>query len=61
MLIKNCSLVYCTFAMIVISWQSAHHLNKSSRGTCGLYGAKKLRLFWCIELGVGLPYVTIND
>ncbi len=58
--INNCLYVYGTFAMIAIFWQSAHLLNNSLGGSCGLSGAKKLRLFWCIASGVGLPYITIN-
>ncbi len=61
MFIKSCSSMYGTFVMIAISWQSAHLLNKSLGRSCGLYGAKKFRLFWRFGSGVGLPYVTINQ
>ncbi len=34
--INSCSSVYGAFAMIAISWQSAHLLKNSSGGSCGL-------------------------
>ena len=52
--------MYGTFATIVISWQSVQHLKSISGGSCGLYGARKLRLFRRIVSGVGLPYVVIS-
>jgi hypothetical protein len=36
---------------------SVHRLNRILGGSCGLYAAKKLMLFWRIVSGVGLPYV----
>ena len=53
-------MVYGFLASVAISWASVHCLNSSSGGSCGLYGAKKLTLFWRIASGVGFPYVDAN-
>jgi len=49
--------VYGFLASVAISWMSVHRLNRISGGSCGLYAAKKLTLFWRIASGVGLPYI----
>ena len=56
-LMRSCWVVYGFLASVAISWMSVHHLNRISRGSCGLYAVKKLTLFWRIASGVGLPYV----
>ena len=53
-------MVYGFLASVAISWASVHHLNSISGGSCGLYDAKKLTLFWRIASGVGFPYVDAN-
>ena len=56
-LIRSCWVEYGFLARVVISWTSVHHLKRISGRSCGLYGAKKVMLFWCMASGVGLPYV----
>ena len=50
-------MVYGFLASVAISWTSVHRLSRISGGSCGLYAAKKLTLFWRIASGVGLPYI----
>ena len=50
-------MVYGFLASVTISWASVHCLNRILGGSCGLYAAKKLMLFWHIVSGVGLTYV----
>jgi hypothetical protein len=47
-LIRSCWMVYGFLASVALSWASVHHLNSILGGSCGLYDAKKLTLFWRI-------------
>ena len=51
-LMRSCCVVYRFLARVAISWTSVHLLNRISGGSCGLYTAKKLPLFWRIASGV---------
>ena len=60
-LIRSCWVVYGFLARVAISWTSVHLLNRiSAGGSCGLYGAKNVMLFWRMASGVGLPYVVVS-
>ncbi len=58
--IRSCSSDYLTLAMMATSWQSAHRLNRILGGSRGLYGAKKVIIFWRMASGVGRPYVFMS-
>jgi hypothetical protein len=57
---RSCCVVYGFHARVAISWQPVHYLNRISGGSCGLYTAKNVRLFWRIVFGVGFPYVVAS-
>ncbi len=42
------------FTRVAISWQMVHRLNRISGGSCRMYAAKNMRLFWRIVSGVGV-------
>ncbi len=57
---RSCRVVHGFCARVAISWQLVHHLNRISGGSCRLYTAKNVRLFWRNVSGVGFPYVVAS-